>query len=193
WSPVPRGFPAINHDQELSMRLQLAAVLGLMLASPGLAQNPEAAKKDDQQKVDSQGQKKTPAARVDFKKELNLPYNSLSTLGARIDTARRGHDPVALAHAASELSVAEKVSGKKAGVTASTLMTESAQLAQLRRQADELQAVQQVAQQVAAETDLVTSLKKQILLSQQQAKDETDALRRNEEPTDAPRKILVNN
>src|SRR5262245_48681024 len=87
--------------------------------------------KDDKQIVDSKAQKRTLAASIQFNKELGLPYKSLTTLGSRIDTARRGHDPVSLAHAASELSVAEKVSGKQASVTSSTLLKESAELAKL--------------------------------------------------------------
>src|SRR5262249_37619053 len=147
--------------------------------------------KDDQQTVASKAQKGSPAARVDFQKELGLPYNSLGNLGPRIDAARRGHDAVSLAHAANELAGAEKVPGKKASVTSSALMKEAAQLAKLKKEAAELQAMEKMASQVATETDLVTDLKKEIALSQQQAKGETDLLRMNQEPTDAPRKVLV--
>ena len=162
------------------------------LCSIGKSQQPNP-QKEDQQKVDSRAQKGTPAARIDFKKELSLPFASLGTLGTRIDAARRGHDPVALAHTAHELAVAEKVSGKKARVTSSLLMKEAAQLAKLRRQAKELQAVQLMADQVTRETEAVTDLKKEIALAQQQAAAETEAVRSNEQPTDTPRKVLVNN
>jgi hypothetical protein len=49
-------------------------------------------------------------AAINFRKELNLPFATLGTLGSRIGEARRAGDPVALANAASELAVAEKVS-----------------------------------------------------------------------------------
>jgi hypothetical protein len=164
----------------------------LLVVIPGVAQEP-GSEKEDQQKVDSKAQKNVPAASIDFKKELGLPYPSLGTLGSRIDTARRSHDPVSLAHAASELGVAEGVSGKKARLTSSALLKESAKLAQLRHQADELTAVQRVANQIGSETDLVTQLKKEIALVKEQDKSETAAIRRNEEPTGAPRRVLVNN
>jgi hypothetical protein len=169
------------------------AALCLLVALGGSVESQQPAKPDDQQSVSSKAQKSAPAAGINFKKDLGLPYQSLSTLGSRIDAARRNHDPVALAHAANELSVAEKVSGKKASLTSSILLKESAQLAKLRKEASELQAVEKVANQVATETETVTDLKKEIALSQQQAKAETDALRANQEPGDAPRKVLVNN
>jgi hypothetical protein len=180
------------------MRPQLASVslslVGslLLLCSTVESQQPKP-DKDDQQSVNSKAEKSAPAASIDFRKELSLPFGSLGTLGSRIDSARRGHDPVSLAHAANELAVAEKVSGKKASLTSSALMKESAQLAKLRKEATELQAVERVAQQVETETETVTDLKKEIALSQKAAKAETDALRAKQEPTDAPRRVLVNN
>lgn len=169
----------------------LLAVLALT-GSVAEAQKADGAK-DDQQTIASKAQKNSQAGSIDFRKELGLPFPSLGTLGTRIDSARRGHDPVSLAHAANELGVAEKVSGKKASVNSSMLLKESAELARLRRQATELQAVQRLADQVATETDLVTDLKKDIASAQEQAKMETDAIRANQEPGEAPRKVLVNN
>ena len=69
---------------------------------------------DDNQVVKTKPTKGTPAVSVKFRKDLGLPFASLGTLGSRIDAARRAGDPVTLAHAASELAVAEKVSGKTA-------------------------------------------------------------------------------
>ena len=60
------------------------------------------------------------------------------TLGNRIDTARRQYDPVALGNTASELALAEKVSGKQASLTSTALYKESVELAKLRRQVAEL-------------------------------------------------------
>jgi hypothetical protein len=179
--------------QQSMIPLSLPAILVLAaLCSSVESQQPDTLK-DDQQTVASKPQKNAPAAGIDFNKQLGLPFSSLGTLGSRIDSARRSHDPVALAHAANELGVAEKVSGKKASLTSSALLKESGQLAKLRKEAAELQAVERVTSQVATETDLVTDLKKEIALSQQQAKAETEALRSNQEPTDTPRKVLVNN
>jgi hypothetical protein len=166
-------------------------VLGL-LGSVTQAQIPEA-EKEDQQTVTSKAEKQPLAGNIDFRKELGLPFPSLGTLGSRVDAARRAQDPVSLAHAASELNVAESVSGKKASLTSSDLIKESAQLAALKRQATELTAVQRVATQIGSETELVTNLKKETALAQEQAKSETAAIRRNEAPTNAPRRVLVNN
>src|SRR4051794_3944510 len=98
----------------------LVSVLGLFsLSSLSPADGPKGAvgAKDDKQDVRSRAEMRTSAAAANFGKQLNLPFPSLHTLGSRIDAARRAHDPVALAHAASELAVAEKVAGKKADLT----------------------------------------------------------------------------
>jgi len=147
----------------------------------------------DQQIAESKATRKTAAASVNFRKELGLPFQSLSTLGSRIDTARRASDPVALAHTASELAVAEKVSGKQAKVTSAALLNESAQLAKLRKQAAELQAVSKVAEQVAAEQNLINNLKSQIADAQAIANLDTEAVKKNQEPGWTPRKIVINN
>ncbi len=119
--------------------------------------------------------------------------DSLGTLGSRIDTARRLPDPVALAHAASELKVAEKVSGKKASLTSKALLAESAELARLRRQVAELRTVSAVHQQIANEETDIHFWTNQIAMADQTAQQEKDAVLRNELPTGAPRKILINN
>lgn len=67
----------------------------LVLALAGLASSVDAQKADDdQQTVATKAQKKPAAAAIDFRKEFGLPYPSLGTLGARIDTARRSQDAV---------------------------------------------------------------------------------------------------
>jgi hypothetical protein len=148
---------------------------------------------EDKEVVDSKVTPRPAAVSVNFSKELNLPLPTLSTLGSRISAARRTPDPVALAHAASELAVAEKVSGKKASLTSATLNKEAAELARLRQQQAELQAVLHVSDQLAAEQDTILNLRKTIALAQERAKTDVEAIRRNEEPTWTPRKVVVNN
>jgi hypothetical protein len=173
--------------------LRIALVLIAGLASRAVADDPKKPDaKDDKQVIDSKAEKRAPATGVDFKKELNLPFQSLGNLGSRIEAARRSHDPVGLAHTANELSVAEKVSGKKASVTSSQLVTEAAELAKLRKQADELKATLHVAQQLAAEQTLITNLKESIADADKITKDETKAIQLQQEPT-GPRRLLINN
>src|SRR5262249_44832567 len=126
-------------------------------------------------------------------KEFNLPFQSLNTLGSRIDAARRAPDPVALAQAANELAVAEKVSGKTASLTSSQVLGEAAELASLRKKVAELRAVLQVSNQVAFRADQVASLRDQIALVQQEARADKEAFDRNLEPTAGPRQVVVNN
>jgi hypothetical protein len=98
-----------------------------------------------------------------------------------------------LAHAASELAIAEKVSGKKASLTAKALLAESAELAQLRKEVAELKSVYAIHQQIAdAETNKTFWLD-QIALADSITKSEKDAIQSNTLPTDAPRRVLINN
>jgi hypothetical protein len=173
--------------------VRLAVVLILGLVSRSLADDPKKPDpKDDKQVIDSKAEKRSSATGIDFKKELNLPFPSLGNLGSRIEAARRSHDPVGLAHTASELGTAEKVSGKKATLTSTDLVKEAAELAKLRKQADELKATLHVAQQLSAEQTLVTNLKESIADADKITKDETKAIQMNQEPT-GPRQLLINN
>jgi hypothetical protein len=170
-------------------------LLGFGLASlaggdPPKKDDPAAA---DKETIDTKPTKSTTAAAVKFRKEFGLPYPSLGTLGSRIDAARRAHDPVALAHAANELAVAEKVSGKKASLVSKELAKESAELAGLRRQETELRAVLAVNQQIADTDDTVTLLKKILAETKAQAKADSESIRMNQEPTWKPRTVVVNN
>jgi hypothetical protein len=173
----------------------LAVVSCLGLACFALAAQP--AKDDraaeDKEVVDSKAARRPSAASVNFRKELNLPLATLGTLGTRIAAARRSADPVALAHAASELAVAEKVSGKKASLTSATLIKESAELAALRRREAELQSVLEVSQMIAAQQKNIELLNQSLALARQQAKEAREAIRMNQEPTWAPRTVVVNN
>jgi hypothetical protein len=171
------------------------AVLGLLiLVAVNRADDP---KPDDPTSQDKQEVKSKAvprrAASVNFKKELGLSYPSLGTLGARIDAARRAPDPVTLAHAASELDVAEKVSGKKASITSPDVLAEAAELASLRKQEAELKAVLQVSNQVLVAEERVASLKKQIALAQAQTKRDQQAFQKNQEPSTTPIQVVVNN
>jgi len=177
--------------------LSVTALLGILaLVGALLADTPkkDPADPEDKEVVESKKPvKRAPAATVNFRKQLNLPFNTLSTLGPRIDAARHAQDPVALAHASSELAVSEKISGKKADLTSSAVYAEAAELARLRRQAAELQAVLAVSNQVTTEQDNIASMRQQLDLARQQAKADTQAYQQFQEPTWTPRTLVVNN
>jgi uncharacterized protein (TIGR03000 family) len=148
---------------------------------------------EDKQVVDSTAAPRPSASAVNFRKELGLPFPTLSTLGPRISAARRAHDPVALANAASELAVAEKVSGKKASLTSAAVLKEAAELAGMKRQVAEQKAVLHISEQIAADQELTANVRKDIALAEQQAKADAAAARPNQEPTWTPRTVVVNN
>jgi hypothetical protein len=169
-------------------------MLGLFfLSAIALSDDTAQNKPEDKQVVESKATHHAAAKSVNFRKELNLPFRSLGTLGTRVDAARRASDPVALAHTANELAVAENVSGKKASITSSALLKESAQLAKLRKQAAELRAVAKIADQVSGEEQLVADLKNQIADAEAITKIDSDAFNKNAEPSWTPRKIVINN
>jgi len=180
-------------------KLGLALVLGcLALASlvslvPAEQAKTQDAAADDQEVVKSKATKTPAAASVNFRKELKLPFDSLATLGSRIDAARRKPDPVALAHAANELGIAEKVSGKTASLTSKQLAKEATELASLRRQLHELNAVAAVNQQMALEEENVVLMKRAIAEAKATAEQEKRDFEQNLEPTWKPRKVVVNN
>ncbi len=149
-------------------------------------------KPKDKQVIDSRPEKRKLAAGVNFKKELGLPYPSLGTLGARIDSARRQSDPVSLGHAASELAVAEKVSGKQATLTSTKLYKEAVQLARLRRDVAELRAMLAMNYQITNAQGEATLLQQDIDQAKQFAQNEKRQIEMNQEPT-GPRKLIVNN
>jgi hypothetical protein len=91
--------------------------------------------------IESKATAQESAAATNFAKALGLSFESLNTLGSRIDQARRQADPVALANAANELAVAEQVSGKKATLTSDALLKEAGALAKMRFDPSELKAV----------------------------------------------------
>jgi hypothetical protein len=148
---------------------------------------------DDKEVVKSSGTRRQPATAVSFSQQLNLPFESLGTLGARVDAARRAHDPVALANAAHELAVAEKVAGKKATITSPLLIKEAAQLAKMRRKEKELQAVLKVSEEMQSDADDIASLNDTIAIAKQAIASDQQAANASLEPTWSPRTIVVNN
>src|SRR5208282_4381596 len=121
--------------------LSFFLLLGIIRADEPQKTDPDS---KDEPVINSKAVRRVSASSINYRKELNLPFPSLSTLGSRIDAARRAPDPVVLANAASELGVAEKVSGKHAALTSNALIKEAAEVARLRRKVAELQAVARV-------------------------------------------------
>jgi hypothetical protein len=148
---------------------------------------------NDQETVKSTANRRAAATSVNFRGQFGLPFASLSTLGTRIDAARRSHDPVSLANTANELAVAEKVSGKKAAITSPQILKEAAELAKLRRRQKELEAVLRVSEQLQSEADDIASLNDTIALTKQQIAADQAATDSNLEPTWSPRTVVVNN
>jgi hypothetical protein len=195
-SSGPPGQPRKESIMRVQCPAARAALLALLALTPlGLGGQPEevGAPENDKQVMASKAEQRAAATSTNFRKQLGLPFASLATLGGRIDAARRAGDPVALAHAASELAVAEKVSGKKADLTSAAVLKEAAELAKLRRQAAELKATLYVADQIANEQALITELKNQIASAEQSTRQETEAIRQNQAPKAGPRTVLVNN
>jgi len=176
----------------MSVLCTLCICTALASIAGGDAPKPDP-KSDDKQVVDSKPQKRTPATSINFNKELNLPFATLRTLGTRVEAARRACDPVALAQSASELSVAENVSEKKASLTSLELIKESAQLAKVRNEVKELQAVYNTQSQITNDDVALADLKKQIGASKNLALQETQSVRQNQEPANQPRRLLLNN
>jgi hypothetical protein len=161
-------------------------VLTLALAPPAGAE--EAREKVKGLQIKAERQPYTSAAKIDFAASLELPFPSLTTLGGRIEAARSAPDPVGLAASASELSVAEKVSGKKAALTGEGLWKEAADLAELRGHSNELKAL--------ALMTTGDAQKKLTLLAKKAEKDEVIAARKAEIgdiPRGIERRLVVNN
>lgn len=133
-----------------------AALLVAGLAGFSLAQ--EKAQPAKEQKFEDKVADAKPccarACGVNFTKELNVPFDYLGTIGARIATARKTPDPVDLAMAGQSLAVAEAVSGKKASVTSTEVIKEAIDLAKLRGYSAELTAVALIVTDDAAKKDL---------------------------------------
>jgi len=119
----------------------IAATIGLALLAPPLfAQEPAGAGKTAKA-IEIKGVDRTPAMTINFSRSLGLPFDSLLTLGSRIEQATKAADPVCLMGLAKELSVCEQVSGKTASLTSDTLYKEAVALAAARAASAELKAV----------------------------------------------------
>jgi len=105
--------------------------------------------------IESRGEHAPPVP--DFAKTYQLPFESLLTVGHRLSDARRKCDPITIALIATEIGVAEKVSGKKADLTSEKLVKEAVDLAKLRRREKELNAVALLVQD-AAEAEQLRAL-----------------------------------
>ena len=113
-------FPSRAKTGLLLLGFLTLLAFGLMSVAGGDEPKKDDPAAADKEKIDTKATPRPSAAAIKFRKELALPLSSLSTLGSRIDSARRAHDPVALAHTANELATAEKVSGKKASLTSTS-------------------------------------------------------------------------
>jgi hypothetical protein len=118
----------------------IGLLVGFLVTAPR-AQEQEGKKQGQKLSEKSDMKKFIVATTVDFPSQLGLSFDSLRGLGARIEQARTAADPVGLANAAAELSIAEKVSGKEATIKSSELMKAAAEMARYRNQPDELKAV----------------------------------------------------
>jgi hypothetical protein len=173
--------------------LALLGLLSLVSVLPADGPKKDSTTPNDQEVVATKATLRTPAASVDFRKELNLPFSSLGTLGSRIDAARRAHDPITLANAAHELSVSEKVARKKASLTSSAVFNDAIELAKLRRKEKELEAMVQVANQVETAQDNIALLQDQLRLAREQVKADVQAGQQDTEPGWKPRTVVLNN
>jgi len=142
--------------------LRSALVLGVLFGGLCTA----TAKDKEKDKEEKTGKKITDKSKevksaitIDFQKELGLGFASLTSMGIRIERARKAPDPVGLAAIATELAVAEKVSGKEAAVTAAVLFKEAIHTAKLRRDSKELKAVALLVKDETVSKDL-TNLSK---------------------------------
>jgi len=131
------------HSRTQWVQLAIVAILGLVAS--GLSPTAQGQPKKEGKKIEAKMEAGTPAASVNFSKELGLEFVSLTTLGGRIAAARVVADPVALAAAAQELAAAEKASGKTAAINSADLLKEAVQLAKIRFTPSELKAVSYLA------------------------------------------------
>lgn len=126
---------------------------------------------------------------IDFAAALELPFQSLTTLGARIEQARRNADPVGLMNTARELAVAEELSGKKAPLTAAELEKEAVELAKLRSNPPELKAVALMVDN----QETKKALKQAIEQAEKREAEEAAALEAGERPKHLVGDLIVDN
>jgi hypothetical protein len=172
------------------LALPAAGLVSLAGGQQPKAGDPAAA---DKEKIDTRATPLPSASGVKFRKELGLNDPALSTLGARIDAARRAHDPVALGRLTNELAAAEKVSGKTASLTSKELAKQAAEIARMRRKESELTSLLVSQQQITGADDTIAILQQTLMDAKAAAKADSEAINMNLEPTWQPRKVIVNN
>ena len=119
----------------------IAVAFLLGLAPSGFSDDPQETPGVKGKTISSKGEDRTLATSINFAKDLGLSFDSLISLGTRIEQATKAADPVGLASLASELSVYERVSGKTAKITSAAIIKEAVDLAEVRDSSAELRAV----------------------------------------------------
>lgn len=117
----------------------LAILLGLLATSAGGLRSHAADKKTEKRTILKEEKKiAILASKVDFATALDLDLPGISTIGTRIDQARRDPNPIALILLSKELGAMEEVSDKKASLTAAGLLKEATEVAGYRNQPAEM-------------------------------------------------------
>jgi hypothetical protein len=164
--------PASNSDSSVSAAsLDFARELSQAFPALARAAGGKALKGEDKSEM------ALSAATVCFAKELGLSFPSLSTLGVRIEEAKKQADPVGLAVCARELMAAEKASGKFAAIKSEKLMKEAIDLVKLRSNSAELKAVAELAGQASKKELMGQAVKAEELESQAKLDKETGKTR----------------
>jgi hypothetical protein len=165
------------------------SVFLLGLAPLAAAEGPKEPPAKEAAKEQGTFEKSVSAATIDFAADLGLGFPTLTKLGGRIEAARRHGDPVGLSLAASELAAAEKVSGKKAALTAEALSKEAVALAELRGKSRELAAVALLVNSPDTQKKLTALAKK---AAREEAEDAT-AIKLGDKPRGIERHLTVQN
>jgi hypothetical protein len=155
-----------------------AIALAALVGSSGAKNKAANANKADTKGLASKSTKVTLATTIDFSDAFGLSFDSLGTLGTRIEAVRKSPDPVALALLATELAIAEKVSDKTATLTAETLLKEAVDMAKQRHASKELTAVAMLVKDTATKEKLVKLSK----LAATYEKEATEAFKNKEKP-----------
>ena len=166
------------------IRMSFAVAVMAAIFSPVGAQEKGAEKP---KVVETKGTPRVSATTIDFQKSLGLSFESLATLGGRIEQCRLAADPVGLASAAKELAVAETVSSKKAEVASAALLKEATELAEDANSSQELAALALLAGGKDADWNKLASAAKQA------EDDRAAALKSGEEPKGDYHHVHVHN
>lgn len=160
------------------MRMSMFFVVPIMIVTTSIVWS------EEDKTLETKSQQRKSAATIDFGASLEVPFDSLSTLGVRIEQSRKAADPVGLAAAATELAAAEKAAGKSAAIKSDELKKEALELAKLRDDAAELTAVQAL---------LGDDLAKEIKVAAKRQKDAVAAAKDNEAARGIFHELVVDN